>query len=106
MNILSKKDKVETLIRDNSHLRDDDNKLIANIWFSELGNVDISAFEFLKRFSNGKFSNPESIRRIRQKLQEEFPEYRGEKWLDRHNEQDNVKDQLFNTPELYKGGTP
>lgn len=105
MDVLSKKDHVMSLLSFYPHLRDDDNKLIANIWHSEIKN-NITAFEFLKGFSEGKYSNPESVRRIRQKLQEEFPKLRGKKWKQRHSEQENVKDQLYNTPELYKGGTP
>ena len=63
-------------------------------------------FNFLKDFANGFYSNPESIRRIRQKIQEEFADCRGEKWELRRSNQKNVKDQLYNTPEILKGGTP
>lgn len=106
MDILSHTDKVKQLLRHRPHLRDDDYKLIANVWHSEIKGTQLDAFGFLQMFSEGKLANPESIRRIRQKLQEEFPELRGEKYKRRHQETEKVKGDLFNTPELYQGGTP
>ena len=106
MNILKHKDEVIKLLKSNPHLKDDDNKLIANIWYSQIKDKQYTAFEFLELFSEGKVANPQSIRRIRRKLQEEFPELRGKKWEKRHKEQKNVKEQLYTTPELYLGGTP
>ena len=106
MNILNYKDHVLKLLKSKPHLRDDDNKLISNIWYSQIKNRELTAFQFLQEFSLGKVANPQSIRRIRRKLQEEFPELRGKKWCERHSEQTNVIEQLYNTPELYRGGTP
>ena len=40
----------------------------------------MSAFEFLKLYSECKLTSPESIRRMRQKLQEENLELRGKSW--------------------------
>ena len=70
------KNKVKYLLQHYRHLRDDDNKLIANIWHSQL-NEKISSDEFLKLFSGGFFTSPESIRRMRQKLQQNYPDLRG-----------------------------
>ena len=94
---LHNKDVIIDLLTNKEHLRDNDQALIANIWWRELvtqGKDKSTAFEMLKVFSEGKLSNPESIRRARQKIQEEQPELRGESYRARHREQDNVKEQL------------
>jgi len=81
------KPKVLKLLIEKPHLRDDDNRLIANIFLNEGGGTEamqkISAFEFLRLFSDGKFTNFESIRRMRAKLQEEHPELRGKSYKER-----------------------
>ena len=94
---LHNKDVIIDLLTNKEHLRDNDQALIANIWWRELvtqGKDKSTAFEMLKVFSEGKLSNPESIRRARQKIQEEQPELRGARSRARHREQDNVKEQL------------
>ena len=94
---LHNKEIIIDLLTNKEHLRDNDQALIANIWWRELvtqGKDKSTAFELLKGFSEGKLSNPESIRRARQKIQEEQPELRGESYRARHREQDNVKEQL------------
>lgn len=111
MDILKNKPYVLELLQTKPHLRDDDYKLISNVWHKALSlnkieAKEITAFRFFELFSEGSLPHPESIRRIRAKLQEEFPELRGEKYKIRHKEEDKVKDQLYNTPELYQGGTP
>jgi hypothetical protein len=75
------KEKVEKLLKNEPHLRDDDNKLISNFYFFEVGKNTInqmSAMDFLKLLSTGNLTAPETIRRCRQKLQEENPSLRGE----------------------------
>ncbi len=95
MNILSAKDTVETLLIKHPHLRDDDNKLIANIWYHESKNMGITElYVFLNAMAQSKFYSPESIRRIRAKLQEERPELRGELYEKRHGLQREVINQL------------
>tara|TARA_R110000868_G_scaffold74337_13_gene215058 strand:+ start:34825 stop:35127 length:303 start_codon:yes stop_codon:yes gene_type:complete len=86
----STKPKIEELLKSRPHLRDDDNKLIANIWFNEVDDINITAKEFLTLFAEGGLTSPESIRRMRAKLQEESPEYRGENYAARHKEKDVV----------------
>ena len=81
------KDKVQKLITENPHLRDNDEKLMANIWYQESEEKGVeSLFDFLRRYSNGEFSNSESIRRIRQKIQETNPELRGSAYKNRTTE--------------------
>ncbi len=61
-------------------LRDDDNRLCANIWSEELNNLEISAKDFLRLYASNKLTSAPSIKRARAKLQEECPEYRGKKY--------------------------
>lgn len=69
-------------------LRDDDKRLIANVWRIEYGFKRIDEPATMRSFLNcfiEDFSSPESIRRTRQKLQEEFIQFRGEKYDERHS---------------------
>lgn len=95
-------DRIEKWLIEAPHLRDSDNKLISTIWWQDIkgtNNIDqMSAMDFLTAFSNGDLTNPESIRRCRQKLQQENKELRGRLWKERHEKQDEVRDQLgYNT---------
>tara|TARA_R110001592_G_scaffold12212_7_gene58746 strand:- start:3114 stop:3494 length:381 start_codon:yes stop_codon:yes gene_type:complete len=87
--------KVEEILRECPDARDDDNDLIATYWRQELMVIkheevknsvltqrEIDLFYFIVR--NGMLSNPESIRRSRQKLQQVNPKLRGEKYNERH----------------------
>ena len=79
------KDKVIKWIVKYPTLRDDDNRLCANIWAEEmsdlgLGDINVPVIEFLRLYSEGKLTSAPSIKRARAKLQEEEPEYRGEKY--------------------------
>ena len=80
------KAKVKQLLTDLPHLRDDDNKLIANIWHKQIGKEkikDLTAFDFLVHISEGQLINPESIRRVRQKIQEQNVLLRGKSYKSR-----------------------
>jgi len=97
MNIVTKKDLITKLLSDHPHLRDDDYKLISEIWqYESLATIPVTAKDFLSDFGNGKYTNPESIRRCRAKLQETMPELRGDKYYKRHRHQSDVIDQLNN----------
>ena len=98
-NVDSIKQRVENLLSELPHLRDDDNKLIANMWFHQIGSKQIgemSAFEFLKTFAYNQLTSPETIRRIRQKLQEQKPELRGLTYKKRHELAESVRIQIQN----------
>lgn len=97
MQIKNKAELVKKLLQKNPHLRDDDNKLIATIWWNEIkkAGTDPSPYKpLLDMFAQGKLSNPESIRRVRQKLQENESELRGNMYSIRHKEQEKVKSEL------------
>ena len=85
-------ERVKKMLEDNPHLRDSDNKLIANIWFND--SQQKTKMGFLQELADGKLTTPESITRARRKVQEECPELRGKKYRERQDEQDNVKQQL------------
>lgn len=81
------KDKVKFWLEKHEYLRDDDNRLCANIWNDEIKEyVDINkagARTFLRLYSFGKITPAPSIKRARAKLQEEEPKYRGKKYYKR-----------------------
>jgi hypothetical protein len=77
------KEEIKKLLNKSPHLRDSDAKLIATYWYNEIRakNLDLNTmtgFEFVKMFAESKLTNPETIRRMRAKIQEESPEYRGQ----------------------------
>ena len=76
------KQKVIYWLTKHPHLRDDDNKLCCNIWNRELKEFfeNASAKDFLRLYSLGKLTPAPSIKRARAKLQEENPNFRGNKY--------------------------
>ncbi|MEC7753837.1 MAG: hypothetical protein VYB44_07390 [Bacteroidota bacterium] len=83
---LGTRKRVERLLKAKPHLRDSDDKLIANIWYNDAGiceNNNMTAVEFLNLVADGRLTNPETIRRSRQQLQEQNPGLRGESYVER-----------------------
>ena len=74
------KEKVRYWLDKYPSLKDDDNRLCANIWSKELNGLDISANDFLALYAANKLTSAPSIKRARAKLQEEEPAYRGKKY--------------------------
>jgi len=92
--IKSLKVKVTQLLVDKESNRDSDNKLIANIWHSQIGGSNIakmSAMELLKLISDGSLASPESIRRVRQKVQETNLSLRGKSYKKRKEIAEEVR---------------
>ena len=87
--IIKIKNKVEYLLENYPVFRDDDNKLIAKIWWSETKTNSLESF--LRAFGDKKISSPEAIRRARQKLQEHNPHLRGKLYDKRHKNGKTVK---------------
>ena len=98
MKITTKIDKVRTLLIEKPWLRNNDNMLLAYIWESELKEKKVGTQDdmFLAKYGMGKLSNAESIRRCRQKLQQENPELRGGNYKGRQMEIDDVIEELKN----------
>lgn len=93
------KDRVKYLLAAWPHLRNNDNKLIANIWNQDLlkmghNNATLSASNFLALYATGQLSNAETIRRVRQKIQEENPELRGTAYSERQKQGEEVRKEI------------
>tara|TARA_R110001599_G_scaffold347011_1_gene572900 strand:+ start:29238 stop:29558 length:321 start_codon:yes stop_codon:yes gene_type:complete len=99
MQIKKSKDVVEKLLRELPHLRDDDNKLLSSVWYVQIKDLgflpeDLSGYDILKMIADNKLANSESIRRVRQKLQEVNPALRGKIYAERHKHIEKVKQDL------------
>lgn len=105
MNKLIKVKVADILVRYPS-TKDNDRELIARYWKMQVEELEhiargklqslpyFTIDSFLAAFITGEFENPETIRRLRQKLQEQYPHLRGQKYLERHAHQEEVKKEL------------
>jgi len=85
MKIFNLATEVQHALQKHPVLRDDDNRLIANIWFKRLPTIDeLSGREVLMIIAKGKLPSFESISRCRRKIQQEDKSLRGELWDKRH----------------------
>ena len=88
-------DEVKLYLKKHKVLRDSDDRLMANIWAKYIGHTEfLTATDVLSMLSKSELPSYESISRCRRKLQEEFPELRGEKWLERHKRAAIVKKEI------------
>ena len=79
MKLTKTRERVAGLLTVEPTLRDNDFRLISNIWHQDVKNRmlnpdEMSATEFLTLLSQGALTNSESIRRCRQALQQKYPE--------------------------------
>ena len=98
MKIKNVKKKVTEILENHEPSRDSDMQLLAIVWNEECGGKEItdtmSAFELLCLLSKKELSNPVSLWRCRQKIQEENESLRGEKWKSRQEHSKNVVEEL------------
>ena len=92
-------DKVKWFLENREDTRDSDLELIAQFWKNEGAKIghkmnEISANDFLGLMAGGEFTSSESIRRCRQKVQEEYPELRGKNYKGKQSHQEKVKGEL------------
>ena len=88
-------DDVELFLTKYPSLRDDDERLMANIWHSHIGDLeDVDAKEILHMLANHELPSYESISRCRRKIQEIYPNLRGEKWHERHKRAKIIKQEI------------
>jgi len=74
----STKEMIRNLLIERPHLRDNDDRLIATIWLRFTNDAkEISGYDLLERYAEGKLPKAEAIRRARQSVQESDPIYRG-----------------------------
>jgi hypothetical protein len=79
---------IKNFLTNKPELRDSDNKLIARYWFEEMKKKGInpkemSGYEMLCLFAESKLTSPETIHRMRRKLQEAHSELRGDRYTER-----------------------
>ena len=88
-------DEVEKFLTKHPVLRDDDRRLIVNLWTKRMGGSDVvdhlEPNEILKIIASPEMPSPESITRCRRKLQEKHPMLRGEIWYKRHQRAENIR---------------
>ena len=98
MKIKNVKNKVTEILENHTKSRDNDMQLLAIVWNIELGGKEVSSnmdtFHFFCLLSKKKLSNPVSLWRCRQKIQEENPQLRGKKWKARQEHSKNVVEEL------------
>ena len=98
MKIKNVKNKVTNILTHVPESRDNDMKLLAIVWNEECGGKvstdNMSGFDFLCLLSKGEISNPVSLWRCRQKVQEENESLRGEKWKARQEHSKNVVEEI------------
>jgi len=88
---------IEKLLDENPALRDNDRRLLANvykIWLKTKDKEKISALEFLKLIASGEVPHSETIRRSRQKLQQAQPRLRGERYQERQDLGEEVRQDI------------
>ena len=88
-------DRVTGLLTAKSDLRDNDRRLICNIWWKSVSNPELLMFEdFIQLYIKGKVPESDSITRCRRKVQEENEDLRGKSWDLRHGLENTVLNEL------------
>ncbi len=93
------KEKVIQLLTKYEVYRDSDTRLCSHYLFTEMEDKGInpeemSALVFLQRYAKGKFTDTQTICRARRLTQNEFPQLRGTKWKERHDEEREVRQNI------------
>lgn len=93
------KNRVLHLLKTEEHLRDSDEKLIANIWFVDMKKKgidpqNISAMQFLGILADGMLTNCQSIHRQRRNLQRDIPELRGKNHKLRQKKETQIRNEF------------
>ena len=95
--LFSVMDEVEKMLLLYPGLRDNDERLMANLWYKFIGDDTLtytSGFNVLSMLSKGKLPSYESISRCRRKIQELKPKLRGEKWTERQKRAKKIKKEI------------
>ena len=86
----------EALEKD-TRARDNDNLLLARVWFNQIGEklMHMSAYDFLKTLADGDLYKPYSITRCRRKVQELNSDLRGESYNKRKKDMtEKIKEEI------------
>ena len=93
--LFSVRDDVEKFLTKYPELRDDDERLMANIWMSHIGNLEIkNGRDILHMLAKHKLPSYESVSRCRRKIQEQNPKLRGEKWIGRQKRAKKIRKEI------------
>ena len=88
-------DDVEKFLTKYPPLRDDDERLMANIWMSHIGNLEIkNGRDILHMLAKHQLPSYESVSRCRRKIQELKPKLRGEKWIERQKRAKKIRKEI------------
>tara|TARA_R110000744_G_scaffold196593_1_gene315884 strand:+ start:12212 stop:12589 length:378 start_codon:yes stop_codon:yes gene_type:complete len=84
--------RIADLLIEKPNLRDDDKRLCTHIWHRELQEkgLNLSSFlstDFLRLYAEGKVTTDATIKRLRARVQDDKPELRGKKYLERITKQ-------------------
>lgn len=88
--ICNTREQVAELLLKYPEYRDDDERLVAAFWFfqckqNKIDLKEISAHKFLEIYAKNNFLvSADTIVRARAKAQQDYPNLRGEKWVERH----------------------
>lgn len=100
---INMQDKVKSTLIKYPNTKDCDPYLLYYIWESELKDINLAyslnidnipLTTFLRLWKDKKISHPSAIMRARRKVQEKYPETRGDVWKQRHSKQIEVQKQL------------
>ena len=98
MKLIKTKKIVEKALTENPVYRDDDKKLVSHIWYNLITSTrridGMTAKDLLIALGNDELPSWETIIRARRKLQEMFPDLRGELYEKRHEHQKVVLSEL------------
>jgi hypothetical protein len=97
--IIKIKPTVEELLIRSKACRDSDSYLILSVWAEQQPEIKDPNFlfkDFAEALMRDIFANAESIRRIRQKLQEENPHLRGDSYESRHASAVTMREEIIN----------
>lgn len=91
--ILKIKDVVKRVLEDHPETRDNDRLLILKVWKEQHPSlIDTSFRDFSVMYLDKKFMDTESIRRSRQKTQEQHPNLRGRNYVLRQQGEEEMRD--------------
>ena len=93
--LFSMSSEVTKLLTKYPSLRDNDDKLMANIWCNRIDNLDITtATTVLIMLADRKLPSYESVSRCRRKIQETNPHLRGKKWIQRQSRARKIRKEI------------
>ncbi len=89
--IVNMQEAVKAMLNIHPTTRDDDKLLVAKIWWhcTKKMNIDpekATMLDFMQLYKDGHLPSADVITRARRKVQENYPELRGNTWDERHNE--------------------